>query len=587
MVAFSIIVPVYNVKNYLAQCLNSIINQTFKDFEVLCVEDCSTDGSDILLRELAQTDKRIKILYHEKNKGLAAARNTAIDAAKGKYIFCLDSDDWAELNALEIIYKEFQRRKTNSIWFNCRKYWDNDNRFDVRPTYNYPIGYMTIHPDNIAYYADFTWIKAYTRESIVKHNLHWPDGLTFEDGEFYFKYFTLNPKTYFISNPLINYRLRDGSIVREADKGNVKMEDIYQVVEHLKSFYIEKNLYDKYKITLLKLIQNRVRMCRGLKYSPEYKKLSYEFIKKMNYPEEYSQFDLSNGEKTELVSIIIPIDNSEKLIKSCINSLQTQYYDNIEVLCVDNNSKDKSVDIIKSISKNDDRIKLISSDKTCGLGWCKNTGLKNSNGRYVFFVKPEDRLKEELILDVVNKFKETHYNTIWFNSEINHNQHGISQKFNNINNSGDFVVDNTNISKLPENIWTKAYDRDFLISNNIKWDNKNIFGDLEVYFQIYTKDKDTYIINEPLYIHNYNNKSEFAELFQEQKHIEDLYIALKNIRNYLIQTDLMEEYQNSFLELVNYYLNLYKQFPDIQIKALPFIKRFLEEIKFPNKYKER
>ena len=167
---FSIIIPVYNVEQYLEQCLDSVLNQTFTDFEVLCVDDCGTDNSAQILKVYAQKDKRIKIIKHEKNKRQGGARNTALKVAKGKYIFCIDSDDWAETNALEILYNEFQTKNTTSIWFNARKYWQNTDTFDDALMYDYQEGYLTIVPDSIAFYNDFTWIKAYTRESIQKDN---------------------------------------------------------------------------------------------------------------------------------------------------------------------------------------------------------------------------------------------------------------------------------------------------------------------------------------------------------------------------------------------------------------------------------
>jgi len=285
MPEFSIIIPVYKVEKYIRQCIESVLNQTYANFEALVVDDCGGDNSINIVKEY--NDSRIKILTHEQNRGLAAARNTALNASIGKYIVCLDSDDWMEPDCLEILKNTFSEHKTESVWFNSKKFFENTKKFDNKPMYEQQEGERILCPKYIAGYADFTWIKAYTRESVQKYNLCWPEGLTFEDGEFYFKYFTLNPKTYVIQNCLINYRYRDDSIVRKADRGDVNMNHLYDVIRHLRDFWIEKGVYEDYKITILKLMQNRIRMAKNVSWTKENLKLSYEFLKDLKYPEDF------------------------------------------------------------------------------------------------------------------------------------------------------------------------------------------------------------------------------------------------------------------------------------------------------------
>ena len=287
MPIFSIIVPVYNVEKYVAQCIESIQGQTFADYEVLVVDDCGNDDSMKIVKRYAKNDSRIKIFKHTQNRGLAAARNTALKNAQGEYIVCLDSDDWMDKNCLSVLYSEFKQQKTTSIWFNAQKYYEESQTFEKTPMYNNEIGLKTLEPENIASFSDFSWIKAYTRDSIQKYNLNWPVGLTFEDGEFFFKYFTLHPRTYFINDCLIYYRHRESSIVREADRGNVHMEHLYKTITDLRQFWIKNGVYEKYKITILKLIQNRIRMMKNLKYTQENIKLSLDFLKELQYPEDF------------------------------------------------------------------------------------------------------------------------------------------------------------------------------------------------------------------------------------------------------------------------------------------------------------
>ena len=290
MVKFSVIIPVYKVEKYVKQCIESVVNQTYPDFEALVVDDCGGDNSMSIVKKYAKNDKRIKILTHDKNRGLAAARNTALNAARGEYIVCLDSDDWMDKNCLSTLEAVFAQHKTESVWFNARKFFENTQKFDTKLMYNQEEGSRTLTPQYIAGYSDFTWIKAYTRESIIKYNLGWPEGLTFEDGEFYFEYYTLNPDTYVINEPLIYYRHRDDSIVRRADRGDVKMNDIFQVLRHLREFWINEGVYEKYKITMLKLLQNRIRMAKNLAWTEENISLSSELLKDFNFPNDFVDY---------------------------------------------------------------------------------------------------------------------------------------------------------------------------------------------------------------------------------------------------------------------------------------------------------
>ena len=112
----SVIVPVYNVEKYLPMCLNSILAQTFKDFEVVCVDDGSTDNGLAILQEYAQKDKRIKVI-HQENQGLVGARNSGVRVARGEYLYFVDSDDRIHPQLLEICLDLSQKEKADWVCF--------------------------------------------------------------------------------------------------------------------------------------------------------------------------------------------------------------------------------------------------------------------------------------------------------------------------------------------------------------------------------------------------------------------------------------------------------------------------------------
>ena len=127
----SVIIPVYNAEQYLSQALDSVINQTLKDIEVICVDDGSTDKSLTVLQEYAQKDDRFVILT-QKNKFAGAARNKGLDIANGEYVYFMDSDDYlSDENVLKSLYEIAKDYKDENIIKFCAKVFDNNTSFSI------------------------------------------------------------------------------------------------------------------------------------------------------------------------------------------------------------------------------------------------------------------------------------------------------------------------------------------------------------------------------------------------------------------------------------------------------------------------
>ena len=125
-VNISVLVPVYNVEPYLAQCLESICSQTLRELEVVCVDDASTDGSLSILREFAERDPRVKVVQAPENGGLSRSRNLAMNHAVGEYLFLVDSDDWLETDLLEEMYSRAKALDADKLVCGFRYYYEAD-----------------------------------------------------------------------------------------------------------------------------------------------------------------------------------------------------------------------------------------------------------------------------------------------------------------------------------------------------------------------------------------------------------------------------------------------------------------------------
>ncbi len=176
----SVIIPVYNVAEYLPKCLESILNQPFKDLEIICVNDGSTDNSLDVLKEYQAKDNRIKII-DKGNEGSGVARNTGIENALGEYLYFVDSDDWLEDNCLEKIINKADDLKTDILIFGGCSCYKTDNGYKKQnggySANKLPKKYLNkifssedIKKD-IFRFPSTAWVKLYRREFFIKNNI--------------------------------------------------------------------------------------------------------------------------------------------------------------------------------------------------------------------------------------------------------------------------------------------------------------------------------------------------------------------------------------------------------------------------------
>lgn len=184
----SVIIPVYNAEKYLNKCLDSIINQTFKEIEIICVNDGSTDSSLNILENYKNKDNRI-IIINQKNLRQVAARNNGMKIAKGEYISFIDSDDYIENNFLENMYKEAKNNDADIAVSNVKSFINNDYSNDTYVGYwcfyNYNHNVLIDAEDKFGViYSCAIWNKIYRRDFLIKNNIYFFENLFLEDVSF-------------------------------------------------------------------------------------------------------------------------------------------------------------------------------------------------------------------------------------------------------------------------------------------------------------------------------------------------------------------------------------------------------------------
>lgn len=234
----SIIVPVYNVERYLEKCVNSIINQTYKNLEIILVDDGATDSSGNMCDELAKSDNRIKV-YHKENGGLSDARNYGVERATGDYIGFVDSDDYIDSEMYEELYEAIKKENVDVVECNLKIiYPDRVELFTEQKYYNvytkqeYLEEYLKI--EKIFGSACVRLIK-----SDIAKKLKFPVGKLYEDTYYAYDLIEKVDRYVIMNNPYYNYLMRENSITNT--KFNPRIFDLIEIVEKFR-----KTTYENY-----------------------------------------------------------------------------------------------------------------------------------------------------------------------------------------------------------------------------------------------------------------------------------------------------------------------------------------------------
>lgn len=284
----TVIVPCYNVEKYIEKGLNSLINQTLKDIEIIVINDGSNDNTLKILNEFKKNDKRIRII-DKKNEGVSAARNIGLKEAKGKYICFMDSDDWLEKDFLEKMYNKISENDydmvacdTYAIYPNKKKYIKsniNDNQDEKKLMID---AYTVI------------WNKIYKKE-IIK-DIYFDNSISFcEDVLFLYEVYLKVKRVGSIHEPLYNYLQREKSltytyneIIYDLIKSIDKVVDYYEINNYLDKYYQEiEYSYVRYLfatfIKRLSKTKNKIKFKKGCNFVKNKVKEKFPYYKKNKY----------------------------------------------------------------------------------------------------------------------------------------------------------------------------------------------------------------------------------------------------------------------------------------------------------------
>ncbi len=248
-IKISIIIPVYNVERYLRECLDSILNQSLADLEIILINDGSTDSSLNILEEYAEKDSRF-IVVSQENQGAGTARNRGIELAKGEYLAFVDPDDYIETDAMEILYNYIKKNNAQVVQFRYREFNDYSKKYSkpapfpkiLKKNNNEYYNMKDIKRGHLYRFGMAVWNRIYSAEFIKDSHIVFAPARCNEDNLFSLSMLIKADKIYYLDKVLYTYRCRKSSIT--AGISDINFE-VFRVIELFKRFLIQNNLFDE------------------------------------------------------------------------------------------------------------------------------------------------------------------------------------------------------------------------------------------------------------------------------------------------------------------------------------------------------
>lgn len=491
----SVIIPVYNGANYIENAINTVLAQTYKNYELIVVNDGSTDNGETE-KIVKKFGKKIRY-YLKENGGVATALNYGISKAKGDYISWLSHDDEyypfklqkqvEVLNKLKnkdtILFSNFELINEKSEVFSKTQF---DKRFSKSQLENdiFPVlkgctngCAMLIPKKKLLEDGGFDASKKTTNDYIM-----------------WFKLFSKYPSC-FIEDYLIKYRIHSNQDTRKSPVYMDECEDMWSdVFNNITALKIKKLGYtelDFYSDFYFQMSDGKLNKTADL-----LKNKFYDLYKKCE----------------PMVSVIMPCYNSASHLKEAIDSILNQRYMNFELICVDDNSTDDTYNILKEYEKNDIRVKVFKNNRSKGVSGAMNTGLDNARGKYITRMDSDDislleRLKVQK--EFLDNNKEYGVCTVNF---------GLIDKSGNVNNNGQYKRKDAPLEW--QFLWTNPipsapcmYRKDIL--NNLRFNEAFSTAEDYEFFTQLIKNNKFYFIEDAYYLYRVSENSLFQTQFNK------------------------------------------------------------------------
>lgn len=549
---FSLIVTIHNAESYVDRCLESLVQQSFKSIEIICVNDASTDSSLKIIQKFASYDSRIKIINDFEHLSKLAARMKGVEQANGEYILFVDSHDFLDVNACQLIFEVLKNHDIDILQFKCGVEGQGSNEAKQKPCVEQePTGekldkegmldalfekgsvstslFGKAIRTNIAKQANES-IKV--KESYPGEDIYYSFFIAYYSKSFQYlntqSLYWIGKKSDFEAKnaiPLNTFTLHCGSSVFCSDihdflskKGDlVKYHHIYETISRKLLEHCCEIL--KNQISIKDIRAGAHCLFNSWKDNPVFDSVvkqffnlsSEQFYRRWVDQRQFVRLSTKYQKETPLVSVIVPIYNCAQYIKDCLESVISQNKIPVEVICVDDGSTDNSFEIIKQYQKTHDCISIISKANE-GLSIARNVGLKYARGTYVQFLDSDDMLAPGALDRLYQVSKEENLEVLFFNAKMIYDDECLRRSFPQYEN---YYVAKTDLNQPMRGldlfvcmqqsgeyrtpVWRQFFKRSFLLENQLSFEESILHEDNLFTFQCLCRAKLAARINECFY----------------------------------------------------------------------------------------
>ena len=417
MPIFSIVVPVYNAEKYLDECLESIRIQSFDDFEVILVDDGSTDGSLSIMRRYSDLDSRFKVVSQE-NRGVSSARNQGIALSAGKYISFVDADDFVESSYLKTICASFESHDADIVVFGGRSTPSDENVDLLMSTSKVVyVGNSIEALFNETGSRPYMCNKAYRLDLLKKTGAVFDECLSIgEDQAFQFKVFPKARTVSFIQDVLYFYRQNSSGSASSRLFGDrdLRASQHCRMVDAIGEWWVDAGVMPENRARWInwcipfvhRWIKDADYKTGSILSQSVVSRIAIEDIELMRPATRLKWRDLCELSSSRLgqpkVSVIIPMYNSARYVSQCLQSLVRQTLYSFEVICVDDGSTDETVSVVEDFIEKDDRIRLLRQEHGFA-GKARNLAMKVARGQYLLFLDSDDYFESTLLEEAYSR----------------------------------------------------------------------------------------------------------------------------------------------------------------------------------------
>lgn len=573
MVKISVVMPVFNESDLLEKSILSVSNQTLDDLELICVDDGSTDDSLNVLNELSEKHDFIKV-FSQENQGSGKARNLGMAKASGEYIAFLDADDfYIDDDALEKLYETAVKKDADMVTGNI-KLVNKKGKFSPFAHLEYYTDYKEILPEE--YGIPWSFYKSiYKKEFLVENNIIFPDLLRGQDPVFLAEVLSKVDKVYAVPVDVYAYFYINGAKQCNTFKkrhdhimhykmvfdylSDSKFSEVRHSFRHQMMGFIDMMGVDGARDTLESIqdvFSDNPKVLRDCE--------EYFYFKYKNNEDLHNLVSLDKNPDKPRISVVIPVYNASRFLDDSIGGLLSQTFDDFELICVNDGSKDDSLEILNDFAKNDSRVIVIDKENG-GCGSARNRALDEARGEYVYFFDPDDKVPE-------NTFEEAYKNAISNDSDVvvfkagtfnddgkakkvffNYKKFLKAKKFNHFTfNCHDEKSIVLNKGYAP---WAKLYKKEFLDSyDDFRFDIGIAFDDVPFHVKTMLRARHISYVNKILYWYRVDNSD---SVNNTSSNGYDIFKIMDIVEGILKQENCFDDFKLEFDMFVTYHSTLY------------------------------